>query len=135
MKKLIFVSFAFAILASAVSFAQDAAQPPNATASAQATQNPKPAKSPKTVTGCLQKGDQPGEITLTAADGRIYDLRSDSVKLDEHIGHQVTATGTVRHEMKAEQKKEGDMEKASSKEAVRDLNVTDLKMVSETCTK
>jgi hypothetical protein len=37
--------------------------------------------------------------------------------------------------MKAEQKKEGDMEKASSKEAVRDLNVTDVKMVSETCTK
>ena len=135
MKKLMFVSFAFALLASAVSLAQDSAQPPSATASAQATQDPKPAKSPKTVTGCLQKGDQPGEITLTAADGKIYDLRSDSVKLDEHIGHQVTATGTVTHEMKAEQKKEGDMEKASSKEAVRDLNVTDVKMVSETCTK
>jgi hypothetical protein len=135
MKKLMFVSFAFALLASAASLAQDSAQAPNATASAQATQDPKPAKSPKAVTGCLQKGDQPGEITLTAADGKIYDLRSDSVKLDEHIGHQVTATGTVTHEMKAEQKKEGDMEKASSKEAVRDLNVTDVKMVSETCTK
>jgi hypothetical protein len=135
MKKLMLVSFAFALLASAVSLAQDSAQPPNATASAQATQDPKPAKSPRKVTGCLQKGDQPGEITLTAADGKIYDLRSDSVKLDEHIGHQVTATGTVTHEMKAEQKKEGDMEKASSKEAVRDLNVTDVKMVSETCTK
>jgi hypothetical protein len=135
MKKLMFVSFAFALLASAVSLAQDSSLPPNATASAQATQDPKPAKPPKTVTGCLQKGDQPGEITLTAADGKIYDLRSDSVKLDEHIGHQVTATGTVTHEMKAEQKKEGDMEKASSKEAVRDLNVTDVKMVSETCTK
>jgi hypothetical protein len=135
MKKFMFVSFAFALLASAVSLAQDAAQPPNATASAQATQDPKPAKSPKTVTGCLQKGDQPGEITLTAADGKIYDLRSDSVKLDEHIGHQVTATGTVTHGMKAEQKKEGDVEKASSKEAVRDLNVTEVKMVSETCTK
>jgi hypothetical protein len=135
MKKLMFVSFAFALLASAVSLAQDAATPPNSTASAQATQDPKPAKSPKTVTGCLQKGDQPGEITLTAADGKIYDLRSDSVKLDEHIGHQVTATGMVTHEMKAEQKKEGDMEKASSKEVVRDLNVTEVKMVGETCTK
>jgi hypothetical protein len=135
MKKLMFVSFAFALLYSAVSLAQNSTQPPNATASAQATQDPKPAKSPKTVTGCLQKGDQPGEITLTAANGKIYDLRSDSVKLDEHIGHQVTATGTVTREMKAEQKKEGDMEKASSKEAVRDLNVTEVKMVSETCTK
>jgi hypothetical protein len=135
MKKLMFVSFAFALLSSAVSLAQNSTQPPNAAASAQATQDPKPAKSPKTVTGCLQKGDQPGEITLTAADGKIYDLRSDSVKFDEHIGHQVAATGTVTHEMEAEQKKEGDMEKASSKEAVRDLNVTDVKMVSETCTK
>jgi hypothetical protein len=121
-------------LASAVSLAQDAATPPNTTASAQATQDAKPVK-PKTVTGCLTKGDQPGEVTLTTAEGKTWDLRSDSVKLGEHIGHQVSATGTVTHEMKAEEKKEGQMEKAASKEAYGDLNVTEVKMVSETCTK
>jgi opacity protein-like surface antigen len=135
MKKLIFVSFAFALLASAVSLAQDAAQPSNATASAQAQPDPKAVKPAKTLTGCLQKGDQPGEVTLTAADGKTWDLRSDNVKLEEHIGHQVTATGTVTHETKAEEKKEGQTEKAATKEAYGDLNVTEVKMVSQTCTK
>jgi hypothetical protein len=136
MKKLLFATFASALLVSAVSLAQDAAQPTTATASAaQAKQDPKAATPTKVVTGCLQKGDQPGEITLTAADGKIYDLRSETVKFDEHVGHQVTATGTVTHEAKAEEKKEGQVENAASKEAYSDLNVTDVKMVSETCTK
>jgi hypothetical protein len=135
MKKLMFATFAFALMVPAVSLAQDAAQPPTATASAQAAPDAKAATPAKTVTGCLQKGDQPGEITLTAADGRIYDLRSDSVKFDEHVGHQVAATGTVTHQVKAEQKKEGQMENASSKAPFGDLNVTDVKMVSDTCTK
>jgi hypothetical protein len=133
MKKLLFVSFAFALLASAVSLAQDAATPANTTASAQATQDAKTVK-PKTVTGCLTKGSQPGEVTLTTANGKAWELRSDSVKLEEHIGHQVSATGTVTHETKAEEKKEGRMETAASKEAYGDLNVTEVKMVSETCT-
>jgi hypothetical protein len=134
MKKLIFATLAFALLVPAVSLAQDAAQAPTASASAtQAKQNP---KAPSMVTGCLQKGDQPGEITLTAADGKIYDLRSDTVKFDEHVGHQVTATGTVTHQTaKAEEKKDGQVENAASKEAYGDLNVTDVKMVSDTCTK
>jgi hypothetical protein len=135
MKKLMFVSFAFALLASAVSLAQDATQAPNAAAPAQASQDSKAMKPAKTLTGCLAKGEQPGEVTLTAADGKTWDLRSDSVKLEQHIGHQVTATGTVTHETKAEEKKEGQMEKAATKEALGDLNVTDVKMVSETCTK
>jgi hypothetical protein len=74
-------------------------------------------------------------VTLTAADGKSYDLRSDSVKLDQHIGHQVTVTGTASTETKAEEKKEGQVEKASSKEAIANLSVTDVKMISETCTK
>jgi opacity protein-like surface antigen len=135
MKKLIFVSFAFALLVSAAALAQDAAQPGSATVSAQANQDQKPVNHQKTVTGCLQKGDQPGQVTLTGADGKSWDLRSDSVKLDQHIGHQVTVTGTATRETKAEEKKEGQVEKASSKEAYGDLSVTDLKMVSETCTK
>jgi uncharacterized protein DUF5818 len=135
MKKLIFGSFAFALLVSAVALAQDAAQPGSATVSAQATQAQNPMNHAKTATGCLQKGDQPGQVTLTGADGKSWDLRSDSVKLDQHIGHQVTVTGTATRETKAEEKKEGQVEKASSKEAYGDLSVTDLKMVSETCTK
>jgi|ERR1700722_9451468 len=135
MKKLMFVLFAFALLASTVSLAQDAAKPETMPVPAPAQLTPTAAAQPITVTGCLQKGTQPGEVTITGADGKSLDLRSDSVKLDQHIGHQVTVTGTDTRETKAEEKKEGQVEKASSKDAYGDLSVTDLKMVSETCTK
>jgi len=136
MKKLMFVLFALALLASTASLAQDAAAKPETVPTAGHAQlTPTAASQPLTVTGCLQKGTQPGEVTITGADGKSYDLRSDSVKLDQHIGHQVTVTGTASSETKAEEKKEGQVEKASSKEAIGNLNVTDVKMISETCTK
>jgi hypothetical protein len=135
MKKLMFVLFAFALLASTVSLAQDAANPETVPVAASAQLTPTAGAQPMTVTGCLQKGTQPGEVTITGADGKSYDLRSDSVKFDQHIGHQVTVTGTATRETKAEEKKEGQVEKASSKEAYGNLSVTDLKMVSETCAK
>jgi hypothetical protein len=135
MKKLMFVLFAFVLSASTVSLAQEAAKPETVPVVAPAQLTPTAAAQPTTLTGCLQKGTQPGEVTITAADGKSYDLRSDSVKLDQHIGHQVTVTGTATRETKAEEKKEGQVEKASSKEAYGNLTVTDLKMVSETCTK
>jgi hypothetical protein len=73
------------------------------------------------VTGCYTKrgsSDQArGEVTITGADGNGWDRRSYTVKLDQHIGHQVTVTGTASHETKAEEKKEGQVENASSKEA------------------
>jgi len=93
----------------------------------------------KTVTGCLQKGDEPGEFSITGEDGKTWGLRSTTVKLDQHLGHKVTVTGSPAHESKAaekaEEKKEGAVEKAAGKEEVGDLRVTDLKMVSETCSK
>jgi Skp family chaperone for outer membrane proteins len=135
MKKLMFVLFAFALLASTVSLAQDAAKPETVPVVAPAQLTPTAAAQPITVTGCLQKGTQPSEVTITGADAKIYDLRSDSVKLDQHIGQQVTVTGTDSSQAKAEEKKEGQVENASSKEAYGNLSVTDLKMVSETCTK
>jgi hypothetical protein len=55
----------------------------------------------------------------------------------------VTSTGTVagsrthksKAQEKAEEKKEGQVEKASSKEEFADLSVTSLQMVSQTCSK
>ena len=87
------------------------------------------------MTGCLQKGDEPGEFSITGEDGKTWGLRSTSVKLDEHLGHKVNVTGTTTHETKAEEKKEGQVENAASKAEYADLTVTSLKMVSETCSK
>ena len=95
----------------------------------------KKAEKSQTVTGCLQKGDEAGEFSIKGDDGKTWGLRSTSVKLDQHIGHQVTVTGSTTHETKAEEKKEGQVENAASKAEYADLTVTSLKMVSETCSK
>src|SRR5713226_777726 len=99
----------------------------------------KKAEKSHTVTGCLQKGDEAGEFSIKGEDGKTWGLRSTSVKLDQHLGHQVTITGSTTKESakteKAEEKKEGQVENASSKAEYADLNVTDLKMISETCSK
>ena len=86
-----------------------------------------------TVTGCLQKGDEPGEYSITGEDGKTYGLRSRTVKLSEHLGHKVTVTGTLRAE--SAQKEKGEAAEHENKEAAEagDIRVTDLKMVSEKC--
>ena len=106
------------------------------TALAQDTTKPSDDQSKtKAVTGCLQKGDQPDQFSITGEDGKSWDLRSSTVKLDEHVGHKVTVTGSPTREAKAEEKKEGQVENAARKEALGELRVTDLKMVSPNCTK
>ena len=90
-----------------------------------------------TVTGCLQKGDSADEFAIAGKDGKTWELRSKTVKLDEHVGHTVTVTGVRHHETKAEEAKEAKTEMKESKEAeakeAGDLRVTSLKMVSDSC--
>ena len=106
------------------------------TALAQDTTKPSDDQSKtKAVTGCLQKGDQAEQFSITGEDGMSWDLRSSTVKLADHVGHQVTVTGSPTREAKAEEKKEGQVENAARKEALGELRVTDLKMVSPNCTK
>jgi hypothetical protein len=131
MKRLMLFSIGLALLVSLTALAQDTTKPSDD----QAKQDNTKAAQPKTVTGCLQKGDDPGEFSITGEDGKSWDLRSSTVKLADHIGHQVTVTGSLTREAKAEQKKEGQVEKAAGKEELGELRVTSLKMVSQSCTK
>jgi len=94
----------------------------------------KPAQKPlQNVTGCLQKGHEAGEFSITGEDGKTWGLRSSSVKLSEHVGHKVTVTGSTTRETKAEEKGEGKVGRAAGKEESGDLRVTSLTMISETC--
>ena len=67
-------------------------------------------KKTRTLTGCLQKGEDANEYDLTAKDGGTWEIKSDSVKLDEHVGHTVKITGVVSnataHGMKEDTKEE-----------------------------
>ena len=86
-----------------------------------------------TVTGCLQKGDEAGEYSITGEDGKTYGLRSKTVKLSQHLGHKVTITGTLKPE--SAEKEKGEAEEHEKNEAAEagDIRVTDLKMVSDKC--
>jgi opacity protein-like surface antigen len=145
MKKLTLILFTVALLMSLTVLAQystkpsdDQAKQDNAKAAEQEKQGPKSTSDTKTVTGCLQKGDEPEEFSIIGKDGKNWELRSNTVKLADHVGHTVTVTGPITRESKAEEskeKKEGQMEKASGKEEYGELRVTNLKMVSQTCSK
>jgi len=89
--------------------------------------------STKTVTGCLQKGDEGDEFSLTGDDGQLYDLRSSSVKLSEHVGHKVTVSGSFKPEGGEKDEDEAKESKEGGKKEAGDISVTKLKMVSESC--
>jgi hypothetical protein len=84
----------------------------------------------KTVTGCLQRGYEPDEFQITREDGEVWGLRSSAVPLDGDLGHKVTVSGLITHELKP-----GETKTASCKQESGDLRVTSLTMVSETCGK
>lgn len=100
---------------------------PSASAQEKAT------RSKTSVTGCLQKGDEPGEYSITGPDGKIYGLRSKTVKLSQHLGHKVTVTGSLRPESAEKGKAEAQENKSNEMTEAGDIRVTDLKMVSEKC--
>jgi hypothetical protein len=89
----------------------------------------------RSITGCLQKGDNSHEFKLIANNGGRWDLKSDSVNMEEHVGHTVKVTGVVSnataHNMKEDIKK--GLDKDSNETG--DMTVTNLKMVSTSCSK
>jgi hypothetical protein len=48
-----------------------------------------------TATGCLMKVGASDAYTLTDENGKTWGLRSSSVKLEPHVGHTITVTGTI----------------------------------------
>ncbi len=97
-------------------------------------------KKTRTLTGCLQKGDDANEYKLTTTKGGTWEIKSDTVKLGDHVAHTVTITGVVsnatlhgaKEDTKAEAKEHG-MDKNSTEHG--HLTVTNLTMVSDTCKK
>ena len=93
----------------------------------------KSGSSKTTVTGCLQKGDEAGEYSITGEDGKMYGLRSKTVKLSPHLGHKVTVTGTLRPESAEKEKGEAEEHEKKGATEAGDIRVTDLKMLSDKC--
>ena len=81
-----------------------------------------------TITGCVQKGEAADEFAITQ-NGKKYGLKSTSVKLADHLGHQVTVTGKITRA--TGQGEEGEKEEEGGEYA--DVQVTSLKMISTSC--
>ena len=84
------------------------------------------------VTGCLQEGQDNNKYQLITEDAR-WDLKSDDVRLADHVGQKVRVNGVVSnqpfHGMKEDLKAE--VRKRPTETGV--LTVTNLDMVSDSC--
>ena len=84
------------------------------------------------VTGCLQEGHNANEYRLIAEHANWH-LKSDNVRLADHVGHKVKVAGAVSnqpfHSMKEDLKAE--VNKNPTETGV--LTVTNLEMVSDSC--
>jgi len=92
----------------------------------------------RTITGCLSKGDSSKEFLLTGQDGSTWEVRSSTVALGDHVGHEVEATGVVSHNT-AHNLKEDAKDAATDAGMKKDnsehghMKVTSLRMVSDSC--
>jgi hypothetical protein len=87
------------------------------------------------MTGCLQKGDEPNTYKLTNVEGTgpktVEIVAASGVDLAPHVGHKVTITGATMR-AKAAAKAEGtkDMKEERGEHHMR---ATAVQMVSNTC--
>jgi hypothetical protein len=86
------------------------------------------------ITGCLVKGDEPGEVWLAQKNGRIYGLEGGKIDLNAHLGQKVVVTGYVLPEGKEDAAEEGQKENKASKHETADFRLRMLKMISKSCT-
>jgi hypothetical protein len=77
-----------------------------------------------TVAGCLHNGTTTDVFVLTAKDGKGWDVSSKTVDISKHVGHTVSLTGTPVTTASTD---------GSAASATTRLDVSDLKMVSESC--
>jgi hypothetical protein len=94
----------------------------------------------RTLTGCLQQGEDAHEYNFAAKGGGMWEIKSDNVNLGEHVGHEVKIVGVVsnatmhgmKEDAKAEMKEHGMDEHTAER---GHMTVTHLTMVSDTCHK
>lgn len=92
----------------------------------------------RTITGCLAQGDSSNKFVLNGNDGSTWDVKSDSVSLADHVGHTITAKGTISnvtmHNAKEEAKDaatSAGMKKNNDEHG--DMEIASVKMVSKSC--
>ncbi len=86
------------------------------------------------MTGCLVKGDEPGEVWLAQKNGRIYGLEGGKTDLNVHLGQKVMVKGYILPEGKEKPAEEAKNENKAGKHETADFRVRMLKIISKSCT-
>jgi hypothetical protein len=60
-----------------------------------AAQATKSSVNPKTLTGCIQRGDAETSFKLATEDGGVWNLESKAIKFSSHLDHTVKVSGKV----------------------------------------
>jgi Protein of unknown function (DUF5818) len=85
------------------------------------------------MTGCLQKDG--GEYELMADNGSTWELKGEHSRLADHVGHTVRVTGTVDHNKMHDAKEKAKEKTQDNPNEHGHLTVTDVKMVSRSCSR
>ena len=83
----------------------------------------------RTLTGCLHRTVDAHKFRILAQDGSKWIVTSDTVKLDDHVGHTITVVGVVANQIALGMK---EVQGAAAVET-GNLRVTSLKMISKAC--
>jgi hypothetical protein len=85
------------------------------------------------LTGCLQKDG--GEYELMAHNGSTWELKGEPSRLADHVGHTVRVTGTVDQDKMHDAKEKAKEKTQDNPNEHGHLTVTDVKMVSRSCSR
>jgi hypothetical protein len=84
------------------------------------------------VTGCVQEGHDVNKYQLIAENSK-WDLKSDDVRLADHVGHKVKVNGVVSNQPFHGMKEDLKAEAGKNPTETGVLTVTNLEMVSDSC--
>ena len=88
----------------------------------------------KSITGCVNKGQEAGGYFLKDDNGKTWELTDSDAKVADHVGHKVTLTGMSTKETKSEEAKIATAEKAEGNgKHSGDFRVSSVKMISDSC--
>jgi hypothetical protein len=84
------------------------------------------------VTGCLQEGHDVNKYQLIAENAK-WNLKSDDVRLADHVGHKVKVNGVVSNQPLHGMKEDLKAEVGKNPTETGVLTVTNLEVVSDRC--
>ena len=87
------------------------------------------------VTGCLKKGSEPDRYSITDVHGRTWELSSKKVDLAAHVFHVVSISGHPASSMTQEEKSEQSQKPGAGGNQHLALDVVELTMISNSCTR